>query len=95
MAKKSVPFNKTGISKLPIDKPVIYKIESAGGKNNYTGVAQRGRAQERLQEHLPGGKDPIPGAKVRIEQVKTIADAKKKEEAIIARSQPKYNDRGK
>lgn len=95
MVKKIVPFNKTGISKLPINKPVVYQIESASGKNNYTGVAQRARAQERLQEHLPGGKDPIPGTQVRVEQVKTIAEAKNKEEIIIARSQPKYNDRGK
>ncbi len=67
MAKKTIPFNQTGISKLPIDKPVVYRIQSDGGKNNYTGVAQRGRAQERLEEHLPKGKDPIPGAKVQIE----------------------------
>jgi len=91
MARKSVPFNHTGISKLPIDKPVVYRIETPTGKNNYTGVAQRGRAQERLQEHLPAGKDPIPGAKVSIEQVSTIAEAKRKEEAIIGREQPKYN----
>ncbi len=78
MAKKTVPFNQTGIGKLPINKPVVYKIETPGGKNNYTGVAQRGRAQERLQEHLPTGKDPIPGAKVRVEQVSTIVEARKK-----------------
>ena len=91
MAKKTVPFNQTGINKVPINKPIVYKIETPGGKNNYTGVAQRGRAQERLQEHLPAGKDPIPGTKVRVEQVSTIAEAKKKEETIIAREQPKYN----
>ncbi len=91
MAKKTVPFNHAGIGKLPINKPVIYKIETLGGKNNYTGVAQRGRAQERLQEHLPAGRHPIPGTKVRVEQVNTIAEAKKKEETIIAREQPKYN----
>ncbi|MGO9004851.1 MAG: helix-turn-helix domain-containing protein [Beijerinckiaceae bacterium] len=91
MSKKTVPFNQTGIGKLPTDKPVVYKIETPGGKNNYTGVAKRGRAQERLQEHLPKGTDPIPGAKVRVERVNTIAEARKKEEAIIAREQPKYN----
>ena len=91
MARKTVPFNQTGISKLPIDKPVVYKIETPGGKNNYTGFAKRGRAQERLQEHLPTGPDPIPGAKVRVQQVGSIAEARKKEEAIIAREQPKYN----
>ncbi len=91
MARKTVPFNKSGIGKLPNDKPVIYKIQSEGGKNNYTGVAQRGRVQERLAEHLPGGKDHVPGAKVQVQQVSSVAEAEKKEEAIIARSQPKYN----
>ena len=91
MTKKSVPFNRTGIGTLPTNKPIVYKIETPGGKNNYTGVAKRGRAQERLQEHLPAGKDPIPGAKIQIEQVSSIAEARKKEEAIIGREQPKYN----
>ena len=66
MASKKVSFNKQGIQKLPDDKPVLYRIETAGGKNNYTGVAKRGRVQERLVEHLPGGKDPIPGARYNI-----------------------------
>jgi hypothetical protein len=91
MTRKPVPFNKTGISNVPTNKPIVYKIETPSGKNNYTGVAKRGRGQERLEEHLPAGKDPIPGAKVRIEQTGTIAEAKKKEKAIIAREQPKYN----
>lgn len=52
MGKKTVNFNKTGISKLPNDKPVLYRIETGGGKPNYVGVAKRGRVQERLEEHL-------------------------------------------
>ena len=56
MAKKTVSFNRTGIAKLPNDKPVVYKIETEGGKNNYTGVAQRGRVQERLENILPPAK---------------------------------------
>ena len=52
MANKNVNFNKTGIEKLPNDKPVVYKIKTQSGSNNYTGIAQRGRVQERLGEHL-------------------------------------------
>lgn len=94
MGKKTVNFNKTGIGKVPDDKPVVYKVLTPGGKNNYTGVAQRGRVQERLQEHLPGGKDPVPGAKVQIEQFSHIDDAKKREEQIISREEPKHNKQG-
>ncbi|MCD4825049.1 MAG: hypothetical protein K8S55_10600 [Phycisphaerae bacterium] len=93
MAKKTVDFNKSGAAKLPSDKPVVYKIQTAGGKTNYVGVAQRGRAQERIQEHLNAGK--IPGAKVQIEQASSIAEARQKEQNIISRSQPKYNEQGK
>jgi hypothetical protein len=57
MASKEVPFSKQGIEKLPDDKPVLYRIETEGGKTNCAGVAKRGRVQERLAEHLPGGKD--------------------------------------
>ena len=93
MATKSTKYNKTGVSKLPDDKPVVYKIQSDSGKNNYTGIAKRGRVQERINEHLSAGK--IPGAKVQIEQMNSIADARAKESRIISRSKPKYNKQGK
>jgi predicted GIY-YIG superfamily endonuclease len=95
MSKKTVKFNESGIEKLPNDKPVVYVIVTPGGNNNYTGVAKRGRVQERLAEHLPGGKDPIPGANVQIEQMPTIQEATQKERRIIIRSKPKYNEQGK
>jgi hypothetical protein len=95
MAKKTVPFNERGIGKLPEDKPVVYKILTGGGRNNYTGVAKRGRVQERLQEHLSEGKDPIPGAKVQIEQVPSVREAEAKEARVIARSKPPHNAQNK
>jgi excinuclease UvrABC nuclease subunit len=95
MAKKTVYNNKTSISKLPNDKPVMYKIKTDGGTVNYVGSAKRGRVQERIEEHLPGGKDPVPGAKVQIEQVSRIAEARKIEAAAIKTMQPKYNEQGK
>jgi len=95
MARKTVPFNQKGIEKLLDNKPVVYKILIDGGKNNYTGVAQRGRVQDRLQEHLPGGKDHVPGAKVQIEQMGSIKEAEAKESRIISRTKPPHNDKGK
>jgi len=95
MAKKTVRFNETGIEKLPDDKPVVYKILTTSGRNNYTGVAKRGRVQERLQEHLPSGVDPIPGVKVQIEQMPTIGEAEAKETRIISRARPPHNEQGK
>jgi len=95
MAKKTVHANKTGVSKLPDNKPVTYKIKTARGIVNYVGVAKRGRVQERLEEHLSGGKDYVPGAKVQIEQFGSIAEARKNEAAAIKRIQPKHNEKGK
>lgn len=95
MAKKTVPFNQKGIVKLPDNKPVVYKILTKGNKTNYTGVAQRGRVQDRLKEHLSGGKDYIPGAKVQIEQMASINDAEAKETRIISRTRPPHNEQGK
>lgn len=95
MSKKTVKFNESGIGRLPNEKPVVYKILTPSGNNNYTGVAKRGRVQDRLAEHLPGGKDAIPGAKVQIEQMSTIQEAIAKEQNIIARSKPKHNEQGK
>lgn len=91
VARQTVPFNKNGIGSLPDDKPVVYIIATDSGRVIYTGVAKRGRVQERLQEHLPQGPAAVPCSKVSIEQVETIAAARAKERTIIAESQPKYN----
>lgn len=93
MARKTVKFDQTGAGKLPNDKPVVYKIQTESGKTNYVGVAKRGRVQDRIQEHFADGK--IPGAKVQIEQTPSIQDAERKEQNIISRTQPKYNEQGK
>jgi len=93
MGKKTVNFNKSGVGKLPNDKPVVYRIQTEAGKTNYVGVAKKGRVQDRISEHLEKGK--IPGAKVQIEQMPTIAEAKEKESNIISRTEPKYNEQGK
>ena len=93
MARKTVKFTPTGIEKVPDDKPVVYRIQTEGGKTNYVGVAKRGRVQERLQEHLDA--DQIPGTKVQVQQMPSIQEAEKTEARIIARTEPKYNERGK
>lgn len=91
MGTKKVKYNKNGISKLPNDKPVIYRIETEGGKLNYAGIAKRGRVKDRIKEHL----HEIPGASVRVEQFSSIGDALTKESRVIKRNQPKYNEQGK
>ena len=88
-------FTKEGIEKLPENKPVVYKIMTKSRKNNYTGIAKRGRVQERLMEHLPGGPDAIPGSKIVIEQVENLPTAKRKAANAIKRTQPTYNKQGK
>ena len=93
MARKTVPFNKSGASKLPNDKPAVYRIETESGKTNYVGIAKRGRVQDRILEHLE--ESDIPGAKVRIQQTSSIQEAQETEARVIARSQPKYNVQGK
>ncbi len=91
MGTKKTKFNKTGIENLPNNKPAVYKIMTGAGKVNYAGVAQRGRVQERITEHL----GEIPGATVQIQQTNRIAEARKKEAGIIKRSKPRYNKQGK
>jgi len=85
--KKTVKYSKKGINKLPNNRPVLYKILTDSNKNNYTGIAKRGRVNERITEHL--GK--IPGAKVQIEQISSVGAAAEKELNVIVRTNPKYN----
>lgn len=96
MSKKTVRMNPENVSNLPNDKPVVYKILDRDGENIYTGVAGRGNVRDRLEDHLAGHKDAIPGAsKVQIDQQSSIREAKTKEANIISRSKPKYNQKGK
>ena len=88
MGTRKVKYNKDGINQLPIDKPVLYRIETESGTLNYAGIAKRGRVRERIEEHL----GEIPGARVRIEQFSSIQDARKKETNVIKRNAPKYNE---
>ena len=67
--KKSGNFNKKGTEGIANDKPSVYKIKNANGKTLYAGSAKRGRVEDRLKEHLPGGKDPVHGgSKYEIQQ---------------------------
>jgi excinuclease UvrABC nuclease subunit len=91
MAKRKVNYNKSGISNLPEDKPVLYRIKTDSGNVNYAGIAKRGRVQDRVEEHLAD----IPGATVEIEQFNRVADARQKEANVIKKSQPKYNKQGR
>ena len=88
---KKTKFNKSSIDKLLNDKPVMYRIKTPAGNENYVGIAERGRVRERLNEHLGN----IPGSTVEIEQFSSIADARKKEKNVIKRNQPKYNKQDK
>jgi len=54
-------FTKQNIGKIPEDKAIIYKIKNNAGKNLYTGIAGRGRPQDRLIEHKDIKNEKIPG----------------------------------
>lgn len=91
MSKKRVNYSKPGTSQLPNDKPALYRIRTKGGKQNYAGIAKRGRVSGRIAEHL----GEVPGATVEIEQFDSIGEARAKESRVIKRSKPKYNKQGK
>jgi hypothetical protein len=76
--KKTVKFNKDGIANLPENKPVLYQIETSGGKDNYIGVAKRGRVRERIGGHLAGAKDAIPGSRSKLNSCRPFRGQNKK-----------------
>jgi len=96
MVTKKANLTKAGITTLPKDKPVVYKIENSAGDLLYAGVAKRGRVGARLTEHLPEGPDPVRGGvKVSITQKPSIAEALETEARIIKHAQPPQNIKGK
>ncbi len=85
-------FTKGNIAKIPKNKAIIYKIKDGSGNNLYTGIAGRGRSQDRLIEHKDIKKEVIPGGtKFQIAQVKTKVKAHNIEKRIIKKEQPKFN----
>ena len=85
-------FTKPNVQKVPTGKPIVYKLKNSAGRNIYTGKAKRGRSQERLADHLPGGQDPITGVVTfQVKQKQLIAQAEKEEKEIIKKEKPKYN----
>ena len=94
--KKTSGFNKDGIGGLAKDKPVVYEIQNKSGKSVYVGSAKRGRVEERIAEHLPGGTDAVRGGtKVKIHQKSSIALAQESEARMIKSKQPPQNKKGK
>lgn len=86
-------FTKQNIAKVSQDKATIYKIKNSDGKNLYTGIAGRGRPQERLVEHKEIQTEKITGGtKFQYVQVKTKDLAHKIEKTIIKKEQPKFNE---
>lgn len=93
---RSKSFTKSNIKDVPDNKAVVYKITNDSGKNLYTGIAGRGRVQERLLEHKDLKKESIPGGtKFRIAQVQNKDRARTLETRIIKKEQPKFNEQGK
>jgi hypothetical protein len=89
-------FTKENIAKVPQEKAIIYKIKSREGENLYTGIAGRGRSQERLLEHKEIKKEKIPeGTRFQYAQIKTKDRAHQIEKVIIKKEQPEYNEQYK
>ena len=96
MAKKrfsrSKPLNKKHVEQIPDDLPANYKITSQAGKLIYTGIAKRGRVQDRLLEHLPDAPDAIPGgSKFSVKQAQSVDLARQEEKRIIQQEHPTQN----
>lgn len=89
-------FTKTNIENVPKDKAIIYKLRNASSKNLYTGIAGRGRVQDRLLEHKELKREKIPGAtQFQFAQRKTKEIAEKIEQQIIRKEKPRFNIKSK
>jgi len=89
-------FTKENIQDVPKDKSIVYKIKNAGGENLYTGIAGRGRVEDRLMEHKILKREIIPGGtRFQFAQTKNKERAEQIEKQIIRKEQPKFNKQNK
>jgi hypothetical protein len=92
---KTQKFTKENVFKVPENKAIVYKIKNSDGKNLYTGIAGRGRGQDRLIEHKELKREKIDGGtRFQYAQVKTKDRAEKIEKQIIKKEEPKFNIQG-
>ena len=85
-------FIKSNIKKIPENKAIVYKIKNVKGKNLYTGIAGRGRGQDRLLEHKELKREIISGGtRFQFTQVKNKSRAEQIEKQIVRKEQPKFN----
>ena len=94
MAKfsRTQKFTKENIREVPKDKAIIYKIKNINNDNLYTGIAGRGRVQDRLMEHKTLKRELIPGGtRFQFTQVKNKDRAEQIERQIIRKEQPRFN----
>lgn len=93
---RSKTFTKSNIQTVPDNKAVVYIIKNSTGQNLYTGIASRGRVQDRLLEHKELKKESIPGGtRFQVAQVENKDRARKIETQIIKKEQPKFNEQNK
>jgi len=89
-------FTKENIKNVPKEKSIVYKIKDREGENLYTGIAGRGRVQDRLLEHKELKREQIPGGtRFQFAQVKNKERAEQIEKQIIKKEQPKFNEKKK
>ena len=89
-------FIKENIESVPRNKAIVYKIKNTAGNNLYTGVAGKGRVQDRLMEHATLKRELIPGGtRFQFAQVKNKDRAEQIEQRIIKKEQPKFNKQNK
>jgi len=81
-----------GIESLPESEPVVYEILDDRGETIYTGAADCDDLCNCLRRRLPGSRGAIPGAaKVWIERMSSMDDARRKADDVVARRRPRYN----
>ena len=86
-------FSKRNIDEVPV-RSGVYNLLNVQGDITYTGSAGAGRLRERLMEHLRD--QDIPGAThFQIRPTSSTKEARRVENDLIKRTQPRHNQRGK
>ena len=87
-------FSKETITKIPKNKPQVYKLHNSKDDLLYVGTAKKDRISERLLEHKKEPKFKSI-SKFTTTNYKSKEQAKKAETRIIKKEKPKLNKIGK
>nr|WP_294504199.1 hypothetical protein [uncultured Rhodopila sp.] len=84
-------YTARAVAALPEGKPIVYAIQTAGGRINYIGMAGAGHVREAIRQHMAPGSARIAGETITVLQFDSEKAANQAHETAVSEFLPPQN----